>query len=104
MMYLLTCCMSRRNCYELDMDEDSSSFERFNYRNVSIRMSKRMQEKKVEKPVTGMGKFRASQKLKRKAIEETQNRIKAKAELRQRLKKCQSQPALRVKNYTPYDA
>ena len=103
-MYLLTCCITGRKSYELDMDDDSATFERFNYRNVSIRMSKRMEQKNLVIPVTGMGKFRASQKLKRKAIEETRNRIKAEAELRQRLTKSQSQPALRVKNYKPYDA
>jgi len=50
-----------------------------------------------------MAKFRASQKLKRKAIEEQKKKIKRKAEVKARMEKSQSQPTIRVKNFKPYD-
>lgn len=101
-MSILTCCMPRRNCNKVDLIEDKGSFERYNVRNISIRLSKRIKDKNAA--VTGMGKFRASQKLKRKALEEQQKRVMARAELQLRMKKCQSQPTLRVNNFKPYDA
>ena len=89
-MYLLTCCISGRNSYESDMDEEYVAFERFHNKNMSVRMSKRLQDNKEGKPVTGMEKFRTSQKLKRKAFEVTRNKMIEQAELRQKLEKFQS--------------
>jgi len=102
MISLFSSCLTGKKSYDFDICEDQPAFERFNYRNVSTRKSKKI-GKKSPKTVTGMAKFRASQKLKRKAIEEQKKKIKPREEIKARLGKSQSQPTIRVKNFKPYD-
>ena len=81
---------------------ESETFERFQI-HYSIQTSL-IDQKNVEKStskVTGMGKFRKSQKLKRQQQQRMAKKLVRTATRRQA--RAISQPTFTVKNYTPYD-
>ena len=61
MMNLFTCCMPRRKKMVAENFSEFGNFERFSQNKISLR-----REKLKTRNITGMSKFRASQKLKRK--------------------------------------
>ena len=96
MFEILGCCIVQKN-EALDLWYEVGTFQRYRIQNISIRSRKSTQIERGRR-ITGMAKFRASQKLKRQKIEELR-----KAEYKVCLRRSVSQPALRVQNYTPYD-
>ena len=94
MLSLLSCCIIPRQSPEVNILAEAVTFERYTTKNISTRSSK--QKHKSPKKVTGMAKFRLSQKMKRKAAEEHKNRL-------ERMKKSTSQPSVRIRNFKPYD-
>ena len=60
-MNLFTCCMPRRKKMVVENFSEFGNFERFSQNKISLR-----REKLKTRNITGMSKFRASQKLKRK--------------------------------------
>ena len=99
MIGIFACCYPRQ--VKMDDFPELGNFERFSKRNLTIR--------KKRPAVTGMAKFRASQKLRRKklAIKIELEKSILGVEKSRKFSKLQrrslSQPTLTVKNYVPYD-
>ena len=93
------CCVLRESMTESEME--LCPFQRYSLKNVSVRHKINPSARRI----TGMAKFRTSQKLKRKVLD--QLRLAEESKLNRRnglcLQRSQSQPTLRTKNFTPYD-
>jgi len=97
MLEILGCCVGQKAAQEADIWYEVGTFQRYRIQNISIRSRKSTQIDRTRR-ITGMAKFRQSQKLKRRKIEELR-----KAEFNFCLRRSTSQPTLRVQNYIPYD-
>lgn len=103
-MNIFICCIPLRKKIVDDDFPEYNHFERFSDPRMSVR-----RENLKSRNVTGMSKFRASQKLKRrqenlqcKTLPKPKNEIFKKSP-RKRPRRSLSQPTLTVKNYVPYD-
>ena len=109
---IFMCCISGQSKKVEKYEE--KKFDRFNSGNISVRC-------KISpgKRITGMAKFRASQKKKRESegsiasgsiassteTETSKNSTENEVVFyKLALERCYSQPTLRKQNYTPYDA
>ena len=103
-MNLFMCCMPRRKMMVSEDFSELGNFERFSQNKISLR-----RENLKTRNITGMSKFRAIQKLKRK-MENMQSKTMPKPKMekikefpKKRHRRSLSQPTLTVKNYVPYD-